>query len=74
MKVFFTPGPSQLHHTFDFHLRNALKEHLGSISHRGKEFQNIYRSTEEALRTLLNLPDDFHILSQMSVAEERKKM
>ncbi|MGK9174798.1 phosphoserine transaminase [Yokenella regensburgei] len=32
------------------------------ISHRSAWFENVVRETENNIRTLLNLPDDFHIL------------
>lgn len=32
------------------------------MSHRGKEFQSIIEKTEGDLRTLLNIPDNYHVL------------
>ncbi len=69
MKVYFTPGPSQLHHTYDFHLRKAVKDQIGSISHRGQAFQGLYQATEKALRELLQIPDDFKILFTSSATD-----
>lgn len=69
MKTFLTPGPSQLYFTYDFHLKNALKNHIGSISHRSSEFKRIYESTVENLRTLLNVPSEFEIVFTSSATE-----
>ncbi|MEM9328956.1 MAG: phosphoserine aminotransferase, partial [Bacteroidota bacterium] len=61
-KIYFTPGPSQLHYSFEFHLKKAMDESIGSISHRSNTFKKIYQETEAALRALFSLPDDFHVL------------
>ena len=65
--TFLTPGPSQLYFTFDFHLKQALSERIPSISPDGRKFKNIYQVLKNNLRTLLNLPDDYHILLLPSV-------
>lgn len=67
--IYFTPGPSQLYHTYDYHLKKALNEELGSISHRSSGFQKIYETTEEALKELLDIPDDFRVLFLSSATE-----
>ncbi len=69
MKVYFTPGPTQLHHAYEFHLRNALKSQLGSISHRGAEFQALYQQTENVLRELLAVPEDFTVFFLSSATD-----
>lgn len=67
--IYFTPGPSQLYHTYDYHLKKALNEELGSISHRSGTFQKIYEETEASLRELLEIPDDFKILFLSSATD-----
>ncbi len=67
--IYFTPGPSQLYHTYDYHLKKALNEELGSISHRSGSFQKIYEATEEALKELLDIPDDFRVLFLSSATD-----
>jgi phosphoserine aminotransferase len=61
-KIFFTPGPSELYPTVPAHVQTALENKIGAISHRGKQFQDIYQNTVSQLRTLLNVPADYHIL------------
>ncbi len=68
-KIFFAPGPSELYFTVKQHLKNALKEGIGSISHRGREFQDIFSMATTNLRSLLNLPEDYHILFTSSSNE-----
>lgn len=67
--IYFTPGPSQLYHTYDYHLRKAQNEEIGSISHRSGAFQKIYQETEEALKELLDIPDEFRVLFLSSATE-----
>lgn len=68
-KTYYTPGPSELYFTYADHIRNALREGVGSISHRSKHFQDIYSSTCLNLRELMNIPDDWHILFTSSTNE-----
>lgn len=68
-KIHFTPGPSQLYFTAEEHLKSALKENIGSISHRGDQFKSIYKNVDEGLRTLLNLPDNFKVIFTSSATE-----
>lgn len=67
--IYFTPGPSQLYHTYEYHLKKALNEEAGSISHRSSAFQKIYESTETALKELLEVPDGFRILFLSSATD-----
>jgi len=68
-KFYFTPGPSETFYTFESHLKQALKEQIPSISHRGKDFQKIYHETVINLKTLLNLGDNYQILFTSSATE-----
>ncbi|MCU0417645.1 MAG: aminotransferase class V-fold PLP-dependent enzyme [Cytophagaceae bacterium] len=68
-KVYFTPGPSELYPTVKHHLTTALDEKIGTISHRSKTFIDIFKSTTDHLRSLLQLPDDFQILYLSSATE-----
>ncbi|MEO1052204.1 MAG: aminotransferase class V-fold PLP-dependent enzyme [Bacteroidota bacterium] len=67
--LYFTPGPSQLYFTAEEHIKTALKEQIPSISHRSATFQSIFQHAVENLRTLVNLPDNFHILFTASATE-----
>ncbi len=68
-KIFFTPGPSELYPTVARHFESALEEKIGVISHRGKQFQSIYANTTAGLRSLLKLPDNYHIFYLSSATE-----
>ncbi|MFY0686130.1 MAG: aminotransferase class V-fold PLP-dependent enzyme [Cyclobacteriaceae bacterium] len=67
--LFFTVGPAQLFYTIKQHLNAALNEDIGSISHRGKEFQSIFAETRQGLRALLSVPDDYEIYFVSSATE-----
>ena len=56
IQTFFTPGPSQLYFSVQDHVRAAFRNNIMSISHRSKEFENLYQHTEEQLRELLEIP------------------
>ena len=68
-KLYFTPGPSALYFTVEEHIRKALREQIPSISHRSKEFSSIYQETDEKLRQLVSLPDDYAIFFASSATE-----
>jgi len=68
-KIFFTPGPSQLYPGIEKHIASALENNVGAISHRSKQFQELYKNTTENLRHLLQLPEEFHIFYLASATE-----
>ena len=68
-KIYFTPGPSELYPTIGKHIQQALDDKIGAISHRSKQFQEIYAHTENQLRTFLKLPDNYTILFLASATE-----
>lgn len=72
--IYFTPGPSALYFTVEQHLKNAIKENIPSISHRGKAYVKIHQETCEALRELLALPDNFSIGFTASATEVWDRM
>ena len=67
--IYFTPGPSELYFTVGEHLNKALKEHIASISHRSRQFEDIYYTCVQNLRQLLNIPDEYHIFFLSSATE-----
>ena len=73
-KIFFTTGPSALYFTFEEHLRTALRKQIPSISHRSKEFSSIYQQTEEQLRALVGLPEDYRLFFTSSATEVWERM
>jgi phosphoserine aminotransferase len=68
-QLFFTPGPAELYFTVETHIKNALNEHVPSISHRSKAFEGIYREAVQNLKDLLELPDNYHIFFTGSATE-----
>ena len=68
-KIFFTPGPSELYPTVPAHMATAMEEKIGAISHRSKQFQEIYRHAVSGLKTLLQLPPNYEVLFLASATE-----
>jgi phosphoserine aminotransferase len=60
-KIFFTPGPSALYPTVPSHFQKGLQEDIGSISHRSKQFSQIYEELASGLKQLLGIPKAYHI-------------
>ena len=73
-KLYFTPGPSALYFTLEEHMRGAMREQIPSISHRGKEFSNIYKHVDDQLRQLVSLPDDYGIFFTSSATETWERL
>lgn len=69
VKTNFTPGPSQLYFTVEDHARRAFRDGIPSLTHRSKEFENMYASVKEGLSELLQLPSDYHVLFTASATE-----
>lgn len=67
--ISFIPGPSELYFTVPDHVRRALRDGIGSISHRSKTFQGIFKETTDSLRILLNLPPEYGIVFTGSATE-----
>ena len=73
-KIFFTPGPTQLFYTYQDHFREAIKQDVPSISHRSKQFMQLFQETRENLRNLLELTDDHNIYFTGSANEIWERM
>ncbi|GAB3954175.1 alanine--glyoxylate aminotransferase family protein [Spirosoma harenae] len=73
-QTYFTPGPAELYPTFHKHLQTAIDEQIGSISHRSKQFREIYKFTDEQLRTLLTIPSTHGIFFTGSASEVWERM
>lgn len=69
MKIQLAPGPSELYFTVSDHVRQALREGIGSISHRSKTFEDISHTATQGLRQLLGIPPEFHIFFTSSATE-----
>lgn len=73
-KIFFTPGPTQLYPSVQKFLYEAINNNIYSISHRGKEFEQIFQNTTNNLKKLLNVPKDFHIFFLSSATEAMERI
>lgn len=68
-KFFLTPGPSQLYFTAEDHIKSALKENIGSISHRSSQFQQLCKEAISQTRLLLGVPENFYLVFTSSATE-----
>ncbi len=68
-QTYFTPGPSELYFSVEQHVKKALRTGIGSITHRGQQFKDIYKQVDTNLRELLNLPNNYTILFTNSATE-----
>ncbi|MGK7394729.1 MAG: aminotransferase class V-fold PLP-dependent enzyme [Candidatus Cyclobacteriaceae bacterium M3_2C_046] len=72
--IYFTPGPTELYFTVPQHIKQALNDQLLSISHRSKTFEKIVKDAVRNLKTLMNIPDDFHIFFTNSSTETMERI
>src|SRR5258706_6909789 len=56
------------------HIKNALKEGVPSFSHRSQQFQEIFRSAVEGIKTLLAIPKEYHIVFVASGTEAMERI
>lgn len=73
-RTFFTVGPSQIFPTVSLHIEKAVKNDVLSMNHRGQEFKDLYKSTVDGLRKLLNVPDDYEIVFLSSALEAMERI
>lgn len=73
-QVFFTPGPSQLYPTIAHHIADALREDIGSLSHRSEKFQDIFKEAVEGVRKLLAIPEEYSIVFVASGTEAMERI
>lgn len=67
--IFFTAGPSQIYPTVPKHINKAIKTDILSLSHRSAAFQEMFKSAQDSLRKLLNIPKENHIFFIASANE-----
>lgn len=67
--IYFTVGPTQTHPKLGKYLNDGLEQGIYSISHRGKQFGEIFAHTVSSLKKLLNIPADFQIFFIGSATE-----
>lgn len=68
-QIFFTVGPTQTHPDLGRFLNDGLKKGVYSMSHRGKEFGELFEHTVSSLKKLLKVPEDFHVFFIGSATE-----
>jgi len=68
-KIYFTPGPTQLHSEVKNYISRALEENVCSINHRSTEFMKIFEDTVTALKELMNIPESHSIFFLSSATE-----
>ena len=68
-KVFHTVGPTQLYPEVNGFIQEAIKNDIPSLSHRSKDFVEIYKETDKQLRKLLDIPDGYRIFFLSSGTE-----
>ncbi len=72
-KIYFTPGPSELYPTVHKHVEKAMQLQIGSISHRGKDFQDMYQSLVADLKKLLSIPNEYQVFILGSATEAMER-
>ena len=73
-KIFFTPGPSQLFPTVPLHIKNALRDGILSVSHRGYPFEGFFQNIEDSLKRFLGIPEKHHIFFLSSATEAMERI
>jgi len=68
-KLFFTVGPTQVHPDVEAYIHEALESGVCSLSHRSKEFGELFAHTAASVKKLLNVPDGFHVFFLGSATE-----
>ncbi|HSX08791.1 MAG TPA: aminotransferase class V-fold PLP-dependent enzyme [Candidatus Saccharimonadales bacterium] len=71
--LYFTPGPAQLYPTVIKHFQKGFDLQIPSISHRGKQFSEIFADAATGLKKLLLIPDDYHIFFVGSATEAMER-
>lgn len=74
MSIYFTPGPSELHPATLGFLNKAIEEKIPSISHRSKQFEEIYKKAGDMLRSLLKAPSDWQVFFLGSATEAMERI
>lgn len=73
-KIFFTVGPSQIYPTVASHIKNAISTDVLSMNHRSKDFKDLYKSTVNGVRRLLNVPETYEIVFVGSALEAMERV
>ncbi len=68
-KKYFTCGPTELFPNVRESIVEAIDKKIPSISHRGKEFETIFKFSVDELKKLMSIPDEFMIFFNSSGTE-----
>jgi len=71
---YFTVGPSQLYPGVDKYMAQAVEEGICSISHRSREFEDIFSSTVASLKSLLGIPQGHYVFFVGSATEAMERI
>jgi phosphoserine aminotransferase len=74
MATFITPGPSQPYPKLRAFLSDALTQDVISLSHRSKPFMGIYKQTDETLKAIMEIPEDYRIVFMGSATEAMERI
>ncbi|MBI2600158.1 aminotransferase class V-fold PLP-dependent enzyme [Candidatus Daviesbacteria bacterium] len=72
-KVYFAVGPSQVYPTLYKHINKAIEEAIPCLNHRGDGFKSLYKSVDENLKKLLNIPKNYQIFFVSSALESMER-
>jgi phosphoserine aminotransferase len=67
--IYFTVGPSELYPKFGRFLDAAMKEGMGSISHRSQRFAELHKDLGMNLKRLIGVPETYHVFYSGSATE-----
>lgn len=73
-RIFFTPGPTQAHPKLKQFIGEALDHDICSISHRGKQYEEIHANAVNSLKTLLKIPKESHVFFMGSATEAMERI
>ena len=73
-QLFFTPGPTQLLPCVITEIETAIRDNILSISHRSKQFEQIFADTVSALRQLLEIPESHSVFFLSSATEAMERI
>lgn len=68
-KIFFTVGPTQTSPLLGDILQDGLAQDVYSISHRSREFAELFAGTSASIKQVLGVPEGFHVFFIGSATE-----
>jgi len=68
-RKYFTTGPTELYPEIKTYIEEAISNDICSINHRSEEFIKVCRKTVGSLKSLLHVPEDYHVFFLASATE-----